>query len=135
MVANEIKELALNNPLVELMVLSACKTAVGDRDAEYGFASLAYQAGVKSALGSLWYVSDTGTLSLMSKFYRKLKDTPIKAEALRQAQVAMINEQVRIKNGILIGEDFEFDLPSEISEEKLTHPRYWSSFTIIGNPW
>jgi len=132
---NEVRELGLNNPLVELIVLSACKTAVGDPDAEYGFASLAYQAGVKSALGSLWYVSDSGTLALMSKFYGELKDSPIKAEALRRAQVAMIEEKVRLKDGKLIADGFEFDLPPEISEEELTHPRYWSPFAIVGNPW
>ena len=132
---NEIRELGLNNPLVELIVLSACKTAVGDRDAEYGFASLAYQAGVKSALGSLWYVNDSGTLALMSKFYGELKESPIKAEALRRAQVAIIQGKVRLENGKLIAGDFEFDLPPEIPEEKLTHPRYWSPFAIIGNPW
>ena len=132
---NELRELQLNNPLVQLMVLSACKTAVGDRDAEYGFASLAYQAGVKSALGSLWYVSDSGTLSLMSKFYRELKDSPIKAEALRRAQLALLRGEVRLEKGKLIGEDFEFDLPPEILDQDLTHPRYWSAFAIIGNPW
>ncbi len=36
------------------MVLSACRTAVGDLDAELGFAGLAYQAGVKTVIGSLW---------------------------------------------------------------------------------
>ena len=132
---DELRELQLNNPLVQLMVLSACKTALGDRDAEYGFASLAYQAGVKSALGSLWYVSDSGTLSLMTKFYQELKDSPIKAEALRQAQLGLLKGEVRLENGKLILEDFEFDLPPEIQEEDLTHPLYWSGFTIIGNPW
>ncbi|ELS02573.1 hypothetical protein Xen7305DRAFT_00022880 [Xenococcus sp. PCC 7305] len=134
---DEVRQLGLNNPLVQLIVLSACNTAVGDRDAEYGFASLAYQAGVKSALGSLWYVSDSGTLSLMSQFYRELKSSPIKAEALRQAQLSLLNEEVRLEKGKLIVEDVTFDLPAEITELDidLTHPRYWSAFTIIGNPW
>ena len=134
---NEIRELGLDNPLVQLMVLSACKTAVGDQDAEYGFASLAYQAGVKSALGSLWYVSDSGTLSLMSNFYRELKDAPIKAEALRQAQLSLLRGEVRLKNDKLIGDDFEFDVPPEIAAQNLdlTHPQFWSAFAIIGNPW
>jgi filamentous hemagglutinin family protein len=136
---SEVRELGLNNPEVELIVLSACKTAVGDRDAEYGFASLAYQAGVKSALGSLWSVSDAGTLALMSNFYRELKDAPIKAEALRLAQVAMINHQVRIKDDKLVGADFQFDLPAAISENEgepqLAHPYYWSAFSLVGNPW
>ncbi|MEQ9549004.1 MAG: CHAT domain-containing protein [Coleofasciculus sp. G3-WIS-01] len=61
---DQIRDLGLNNPPVELMVLSACRTALGDEEAELGFTGLAVQAGVKSALGSLWYVSDRGTLGL-----------------------------------------------------------------------
>ena len=49
------------NPTVELLVLSACRTAVGDEDVKLGFAGLAVQAGAKSALASLWYVSDRWT--------------------------------------------------------------------------
>jgi len=49
---DQIRELGLNNPPVELMVLSACRTALGDEEAELGFTGLAVQAGVKSALGS-----------------------------------------------------------------------------------
>jgi len=132
---DKVRELGLSNPQVELMVLSACKTALGDVDAEYGFAGLAHQAGVKSALGSLWYVNDQGTLSIMSKFYQELRDAPIKAEALRRAQVAMIEESVRLEPGKLITEAQTFDLPEDIEVVDMTHPRYWSSFTIIGNPW
>jgi len=51
-------------PSIELLVLSACQTASGNIDAELGFAGLSVQAGVKSALASLWYVSDAGTLAL-----------------------------------------------------------------------
>ena len=56
-------------------------------------------AGVKSAVASLWYVSDEGTLGLMSEFYQQLKTAPMKAEALRQAQIAMIKGQVRFEGG------------------------------------
>ena len=42
----------------ELFTLSACRTALGDRDSELGLAGLALQAGAKTAIGSLWYVDD-----------------------------------------------------------------------------
>jgi len=132
---DQVRELGLSNPQVELMVLSACKTALGDRDAEFGFSGLAHQAGVKSALGSLWSISDQGTLSLMSKFYQELKTAPIKAEALRRTQVAMINQQVHLETGKLITENQTFTLPSDIEAINLTHPFFWSPYTIIGNPW
>ena len=79
---------------IELLVLSACETALGDEKAELGFAGLAVQAGVKSALASLWYVSDVGTLALMGEFYDRLDDTLIKAEALRQTQLKMLQGSV-----------------------------------------
>ena len=99
---NQLEELKLSNPQVELLVLSACTTAVGDEQAELGFAGLAVHAGVKSALASLWYVSDVGTLGLMTEFYQQLRTAPIKAEALRQAQLAMLRGEVRLQDGYLV---------------------------------
>ncbi len=101
---NRLRDLKLYDPPVELMTLSACKTALGDEDAELGFAGLAAQAGVKSALGSLWNVSDEGTVGLMTTFYGKLKesDIKIKAEALRQTQLDMLRGRIRIGEGRLI---------------------------------
>ncbi|WP_445242196.1 CHAT domain-containing protein [Microcoleus sp. Pol17_C1] len=138
---DRVRELGWNQPpKVELLVLSACKTAVGDDDTELGFAGLAVQAGVKSVLASLWYVSDEGTLGLMAEFYHHLKVAPIKAEALRQAQIAMLKGQVRIENGRLILSNLnkELELPPELAEltnVNLSHPYYWAGFTMIGSPW
>lgn len=127
-------------PQVELLTLSACRTAVGDLDAELGFAGLAVQAGVKSALASLWYVSDGGTLALMSEFYRQLNqpDVTIKAEALRRAQIAMLQGQVRLEKGELRGSEFHgsIPLPSQLpGNQNFSHPYYWAAFTMIGSPW
>ncbi len=139
---NELRNLRLNQPPVELLVLSACTTAVGDEKAELGFAGLAVQAGVKSALASLWYVSDAGTLGLMNTFYEALSTSPIKAEALRQAQLAMLQGKVRLQQGYLINETgtktTKISLPPEIASRgnlNLSHPFYWAGFTLIGSPW
>ncbi len=135
---SELRQLRLSNPAVELLVLSACKTALGDNEAELGFAGLAHQAGVKTALGSLWYVSDEGTLGLMSNFYQQLLTAPIKAEALREAQLAMLRGEVRLENGKLISGDRTFDIPESLKKlgnKDLKHPFFWSAFTMIGNPW
>ncbi|WP_449416346.1 CHAT domain-containing protein [Phormidium nigroviride] len=137
---NQLRELKLYNPQVELLVLSACTTAVGDESAELGFAGLAVQAGVKSALASLWYVSDAGTLGLMSEFYQQLRTAPIKAEALRQAQLGMLHGQVRLQDGRLYnsGSDRGTRLPPELvarGDRSLSHPYYWAAFTMIGSPW
>lgn len=135
---NQIRRLGWYKIPVELLVLSACETAIGDREAELGFAGLAVQAGVKSALASLWFVSDEGTLALMSEFYRDLKTSPIKAEALRQAQIAMIKGQVRLDKGQLQTPTGSIKLPPELARagnRSLSHPYYWSAFTVVGSPW
>ncbi|MEG4571980.1 CHAT domain-containing protein [Microcoleus sp. N3A4] len=137
---NQLDQLKLSNPQVELLVLSACTTAVGDEQAELGFAGLAVHAGVKSALASLWYVSDVGTLGLMTEFYQQLRTAPIKAEALRQAQLAMLRGEVRLQDGYLMrsGNNQALPLPSELAargDRNLSHPYYWAAFTMIGSPW
>ncbi|MHC5822488.1 MAG: CHAT domain-containing protein, partial [Nostoc sp.] len=136
---SQMRDLGLNNPTVELLVLSACRTALGDRDAELGFGGFAYITGVKTALASLWQVSDSGTLALMTEFYKNLKTAPTKSEALRQAQLAMIKGQVTIENGQMRTSVRSVALPPESPESKetkdLKHPFYWSAFTMIGNPW
>ncbi|AFY39154.1 filamentous hemagglutinin family outer membrane protein [[Leptolyngbya] sp. PCC 7376] len=134
----ELPKLQLNNPPIELLVLSACRTAFGDPNAELGFAGLAIASGAKSAIGSLWYVSDEGTLALMTEFYRELQSLPIKAEALRQAQLALLNGEVQRQGGTLITPAGPIDLPetfSQLQSNDLSHPYFWSSFSLIGNPW
>ncbi|MFY8174515.1 CHAT domain-containing protein [Planktothrix agardhii] len=134
----ELPNLGWDNPIVELLTLSACRTALGDRRSELGFAGLAVQAGVKSALASLWYVSDQGTLGLMSEFYESLKQAPIKAIALQEAQIDMIQGKTRIENDQLITTFGAIPLPENLTEFNITslsHPYYWSGFTMIGSPW
>jgi len=108
--------------------------------AELGFAGLAIETGVKTAVASLWYVSDAGTVALMAGFYQDLNTAPIKAEALRQAQIAMATGQVYVEAGQLRGlKDIDsLPLPSaslNIATRQLSHPYYWAAFTMIGNPW
>jgi CHAT domain-containing protein len=134
----KVRTLGWNKPSVELLVLSACRTALGDEEVQLGFAGLALQAGVKSALASVWYVSDQGTLGLITEFYQQLRQAPIKAEALRQAQVAMLRGQVRLEGGKLLTPDGESFLSPELGkwgDQDFSHPYYWAGFTIVGNPW
>ena len=135
---DRMRLLGFNNPPVELIVLSACRSALGDEQAELGFAGFAIQAGAKSAVASLWNVSDEGTLGLMTDFYDKLKKAPIKAEALRQAQKDMIAGRVRLEDGKLRISAGDVSLPPELAKlpnHNLSHPYYWAAFTLIGNPW
>ncbi|MEA5419626.1 CHAT domain-containing protein [Spirulina sp. CCNP1310] len=137
---DELQALGLDDPLVDLLVLSACQTALGDRQAELGFAGLAVAAGVKTALGSLWAVSDAGTLALMSEFYDQLDQVTTKAGALRLAQLAMLRGNIYINGNEMITPTARLTLPPSLSlghasTVDFTHPYYWSAFTLIGNPW
>ncbi|AFY37889.1 filamentous hemagglutinin family outer membrane protein [[Leptolyngbya] sp. PCC 7376] len=135
---DEVSSLGLGDPPIELLVLSACRTALGDRQSELGFAGLALNSGAKAAIGSLWYVSDVGTMGLMAKLYDELQDAPTKASALQQAQLALLNNQVSIRDSQLLIDDRSIPLPDEIpalANADLSHPYYWSGFTLVGNPW
>jgi CHAT domain-containing protein len=136
---NKVRELGWNQPPLELLVLSTCKSASGDSKTELGFAGLAVNTGVKSVVASLWKVEDAATMVLMTKFYQQLKTTPIKVEALRQAQLAMIKGDVTVEGNKLIATNRSVDITEEIATEiqkiNLKHPYYWSAFMMIGGQW
>ena len=128
---------------VELLVLSACNTAIGDREAELGFAGLAYNAGVESVVASHQPVDDAGTLALMSEFYSQLRRVPTRAEALRAAQIILLRGAIWAEGRTLRGgtRGTDLALPSVVSgngtgnKTDFSHPFFWASFSLIGNPW
>jgi CHAT domain-containing protein len=137
---SEMSKLGWKEAAVELLTLSACSTAVDNKEAELGFAGLTVATGVKSALASIWSVSDEGTLALMTELYHQLRSAKVKSEALRQAQLAMIRGQIKIESGQLRlgGMRGDVALPPELknlTNTNLSHPYYWSGFTMIGSPW
>lgn len=100
----------LAEPL-DLLVLSACETALGDDRAGLGLAGVAVRAGARSALGSLWSIADQAASNLVRDFYRE-RGVPgtTKAEALRRAQLALRQD------------------------ERFDHPFFWSPFLLV-NDW
>jgi CHAT domain-containing protein len=96
---------------IELLTLSACKTAVGDDKAALGLAGVAVKAGARSAIATLWYVDDEATSIAISEFYQQLFLNPgfSKAKALQETQKKLI----KIK--------------------RYWHPSYWGPFLLIGN--
>ncbi|MEM9817581.1 MAG: tetratricopeptide repeat protein [Cyanobacteria bacterium P01_D01_bin.6] len=133
-------------PNVELIVLSACETAVGDvplgnGEEILGFGYLMQLAGADAAIASLWAVDDGGTQVLMNGFYDVLNQGGLaKAEALRQAQISLIRagEEGRATGS---GDDDNrggFELVatssgSNLDPSDLSHPHYWAPFILIGN--
>jgi CHAT domain-containing protein len=76
----------------------------------------------------------------MTEFYYQLRSAKVKSEALRQAQLAMIQGKLKIESGQLRGSGMRGSvaLPQELSSltnTNLSHPYYWSGFTMIGSPW
>lgn len=95
----------------ELVVLSACDTGLGEiRTGEgvFGLRRAFVLAGAKTLVMSLWKVPDQQTQELMVEFYQRLRDGEPRAEALRNAQLAM--------------------------KEKYPHPRWWGAFICQGEP-
>ncbi len=92
---------------IELLVLSACKTALGDQRAALGLAGIAVRAGARSTLASLWSVDDQWTAKLMSEFYRNLNTGISKAQALQRAQLTVFAKQ--------------------------KSPYFWAPYILVGN--
>lgn len=89
--AYEISKLDLNN--VDLVVLSACETGLGDLKSEgvYGLQRGFKKAGVTSILMSLWEVNDEATGQLMKEFYRNYAKGFSKSESLHNAQKSLMD--------------------------------------------
>ena len=119
----DLQQFDWRNQPVELLILAACRTAIGNLESELGFSGVAFKAGVKTTLGSLWYVPDTSTSALMTEFFYQLNTVPIKAEALQQAQIAMLQGDVTVQlnqNNQIIHDIF-------IGKRSLTGSSVWSS--------
>jgi CHAT domain-containing protein len=91
---------------VDLAVLSACQTGLGENAGGEGLLGLqrAFQvSGARGVVASLWKVDDSATQALMVELYRNLWERKLgKQEALRQAQLAML-ERYDPKAGQLRG--------------------------------
>lgn len=98
----------INEDTIELLVLSACQTAKGNKRSALGIAGIAAQAGARSTVATLWRVDDNSTALLMKEFYKELKDGKTKADALRLAQLSLL------------------------SNPDYSHPYYWAGFLLIG---
>jgi CHAT domain-containing protein len=88
--ASDIVHLHTN---ADLIVLSACDTAVGRLQGEEGIAnlSLAFQlAGAKTVVSTLWSIEDTTALYLMKRFYVHLAASNTVASALTAAKKDML---------------------------------------------
>ena len=129
-----------NEPL-DLVVLSACRTLLGDKDSELGFAGLALQAGARSAIGTLWYVDDVVTSAFFVQFYRFLDQGVPKAEALLRTRQLFASGGIRLVGDQVLGAG-EAPLLNELSPAQrrrmmagVQNPFFWAGIELVGSPW
>lgn len=95
---------------MEMVVLSACQTALGTvSGTEIGVFIEAFRTKAKTVVASLWSVDDMATKMLMTEFYKNLNSGKIRASAMREAQLKLIRDK-RTKN-----------------------PLFWSAFVMYGD--
>ena len=108
--ASEIVQLRLS---ADLVVLSACNTAVGPIEGEEGISTLARAfllAGARTVISTLWSINDNSTVYLMKVFYSRLSRGEPAPYALRMAKQDMLET---------------FGSTSAL-------PYYWAGFTLEG---
>ncbi|MHC4579805.1 MAG: CHAT domain-containing protein, partial [Planctomycetota bacterium] len=125
--ALEVAGLDLSN--VELAVLSACETGLGEVAGGEGVLGLqrAFQvSGARTTVTSLWRVRDEATQLLMQRFYENLwaKGMP-KLEALRQAQLWLMREGGKPGSGVVRGVQREGR--ASVGEDGRLPPYYWAA--------
>src|ERR1051326_946271 len=107
----EIVGLPLNK--VDLVTLSACETAIGDKEPDgtevTTLAKAFSDAGATTVLASLWSVGDESTKELMMEFYRQLANGASKAAALQAAEIKLLKNP------------------------KYARPLYWAPFVLMGD--
>jgi CHAT domain-containing protein len=123
-----------------LLTLSACSTAKGDA-AKNGLemdslGMIAQQKDAEAVLATLWDVSDASTSQLMRDFYARWVKDPAdgKAEALRQAQIAVLRGSAASPgSGSDRGVIAVQEPASAAHDAGYSHPFYWAPFVLIGN--
>ena len=115
--AAEASYLGLNAS--ELVVLSGCSTGEGivtNGLGVYGLHRSFIEAGVKSALISLWQVDDQSTAEFMQRFYRRLKAGDGRSDALAAVQ-----------------EEFRTGRVQSPSGASWKEPYYWAAWQLVGD--
>jgi CHAT domain-containing protein len=108
--AQMVGRLRFRDQPLDLLTFSACETAQGNDRAALGLAGVAIQSGARSALATLWQVSDEASAALMQAFYRHLHKPGVsRARALQQAQVKLLHH------------------------ERFAEPFFWAPFLLINN--
>jgi CHAT domain-containing protein len=129
---------------LELAVLSACETGLGDQglagggEGVFGLQRAFHYAGATNVVCSLWKVPDESTAALMSLFYTNLWDKNLSPmESLRQAQLEIYKNPQKIPE-LAKGFRGRFEEVAGGGEVEIkpvggkAHPLLWAAFTLSG---
>jgi CHAT domain-containing protein/tetratricopeptide (TPR) repeat protein len=130
---------------LELAVLSACETGLGDvagGQGTFGLQRAFHYAGTTNVVCSLWKVPDASTAALMNLFYTNLWDKNLSPlESLRQAQLAVYRNPGRIAEWakgfrgqfeLVKGAGGAAETRPTPSRDGKAHPLDWAAFTLSG---
>lgn len=131
---------------LDLITLSACRTALGDERSELGFVGMALQAGARSGIGTLWKVDDAATAAFFVQYYRYLRGGLSKDQALQATMAAFRAGAVRLEGEALVGPRLgaagAAPLLAVVSAGErrrlaggLSHPYFWAGMVLTGTPW
>lgn len=110
--ASDVAQLKLN---ADIVVLSACNTAAGDKpsaEALSGLARAFFYAGARSVIASHWTVDSESAVLLMTRLFWQIqsKKSATYSEALQTSMLALIDDK---------WVDF-------------SEPKYWAPFVVVG---
>ncbi|WP_435258132.1 CHAT domain-containing protein [Thioclava sp. FR2] len=118
---------------IDLLVLSACQTALDGSAGLESFASAMHAEGVRTVLATLWPVPDRSTALFMQRYYHHLSTGERRADALRLTQIEFLRlDETQIEDLLSRGAaslDQEESAPMINSP---SHPRAWAGFQLIG---
>ncbi len=130
---------------LELAVLSACETGLGDvagGEGVFGLQRAFHLAGTRNVVASLWKVPDAATAALMGEFYKALWEEGLPPVlALRKAQLAVYKadakqfETMVLRSPVPCGKNFD-DVkvapPVAANANGRNPPLWWAAFTLSG---
>jgi CHAT domain-containing protein len=128
---------------LELAVLSACDTGIGDVAGGEGVLGLQrafHIAGATNVVASLWKIDDEMTCALMEIFYRKMwREGKTPMQALRESQLDVYHRRgpissLRSARGVNLSETSAIGSAPEVRDGafKGVAPRYWAAFVLSG---
>jgi CHAT domain-containing protein len=139
----------MNFKNVELLTLSACETALGGPGSDShgaeveSLGAIAQKRGARAVLATLWPVADSSTALLMRTLYQEHQQQQDKAEALRQAQLALLHGTIQVsslpetvRGAIsLAGPPQAAPHASVPIDPKApyAHPYFWAPFILMGS--